>query len=165
MPHLDLSQIFSRAQLVGYLAFVLGVTAFLQRKDRRLKAFLVGECAAYVVHFVLLQNFSAASSAGVSATRTLLSLRYQSKRLAVAVIVVCVALGAVLVRSPAGWLPVVGSCFATWGILTSLKFGIEPSRICLSLWVNRIEGGVVLLSTRQSAAGGPWPVAVSGSAW
>jgi hypothetical protein len=118
MHQLALSQFISPAQLAGYAAFVLGVTAFLQRDDRRLKLFLVSECAAYVVHFALLGNLPAASSAGVSVARNLLSLRSRSKRLAVIFIGISLALGVALTKSPTGWLPVVGSCLGTWALFT-----------------------------------------------
>ncbi len=118
MHLLDPSWLLAPAQLPGYLAFVLGVTAFLQRDDRRLKLYLVAEAAAYVVHFALLGNPTAASSASVSGVRTLLSVRFRSRRLAVAVMAAYLMLGAALSRTAAGWLPVVGSCLATWGMFT-----------------------------------------------
>lgn len=117
MPAFELTQLFSSAQLAGYAAFILGITAFLQRDDRRLKRFLVAECAAYVVHFLLLGNPPAAGSAGVSGIRTWLSLRFRSKRLALFFTAVYLSLGATLVVSMTGWLPIVGACCATWGLL------------------------------------------------
>ncbi len=80
------------AQLLGYLALVLGVSAFLQRDDRRLRLLLVAECVAYLFHFALLGNPPAAASVGVSATRNLLSLRWRARGLAVAAVVANVAL-------------------------------------------------------------------------
>lgn len=117
MPTLEPSQLLTPAQISGYAAFVLGVTAFLQREDRRLKLFLIGECAAYVVHFVLLGNPPAAASAGVSGTRTALSLRFRSKWLALVFIAIYLVLGTILIESARGWLPVIGACCATWGLL------------------------------------------------
>jgi hypothetical protein len=140
-----LSQVFSPAQILGYVAFVLGVTAFLQRDDRRLKVLLSSECAVYVVHFVLLHNLPAAASAGLSGARTLLSLRYRSRGLALAIIAAYAAIGAALARSPAGWLPVVGSSFATWGVLT--QHGIRMRLLLLvstSLWIaNNVLSGSI----------------------
>lgn len=112
-----MSQVLSPAQVAGYAACIVGVTAFLQSNDRRLKLFLVAECAAYVVHFVLLGNPPAAGSAGISGIRTALSLRFRSKGLAVFFMAVYLAVGTALVRSPTGWFPVLGACCATWGLL------------------------------------------------
>jgi hypothetical protein len=140
-----LADFLSPTQLAGYAAFVLGVTAFMQRDDRRLKVFLIAECAAYVVHFVLLGNLPAASSAGVSVVRNLLSLRYRSWRLAVLAMLASVALGFVFVRSPVGWLPVVGSCLGTWGLF--MMKGIRMRLLVLVstlLWlVNNIVSGSI----------------------
>lgn len=141
----DLAQLLSPAQVAGYLAFVLGVTAFLQRNDRRLKLFLVSECVVYLAHFTLLGNPTAAAASGLSAVRTTASLRYRSRRLAVAVMITYLALGALLSRSAVGWLPVVGSCLGTWGLFT--QHGIRMRLLVLAstfLWLanNVISGSV-----------------------
>lgn len=145
MPAVELSQLLSPAQLSGYAAFILGVTAFLQRDDRRLKLFVFSENVAYAVHFFLLGNPPAATSAGVSGARTLLSLRYRSKRLALIIMTICVALGAGFAKTPSGWLPVVGSCCATWGMFT--MHGIRMRLMVLGstfLWlVNNILSGSI----------------------
>lgn len=141
----DASQLLSPAQLLGYLAFVLGVTAFLQRDDRRLKLFLAAECLAYVVHFSLLGNPTAAASSGLSAVRTTASLRYRSRPLALAVMATYLTLGACLARSPAGWLPVLGSCLGTWGLF--MMHGIRMRLLVLTstlFWLtNNILSGSV----------------------
>ena len=108
----------SPAQLVGYLALVLGVSAFLQRQDRRLKVLLVGECLAYVAHFALLGASSAASSALVSAVRMGLSIRFRSAWLAAATIAVNVALALALSTHGVGWVPVVGSSLGSVAVFT-----------------------------------------------
>jgi hypothetical protein len=108
----------SPAQLVGFVALVLGVAAFLQRDDRRLKLLLVGECLAYVLHFALLGVPSAASSAGVNAVRTLLSIRFRSPWLAAAAIAVNLAAGAAVGAHGTGWIPVVGSSLGAVAVFT-----------------------------------------------
>ncbi len=155
--HLDPSQLLSPAQLLGYVALVLGVSAFLQRSDRRLKLLLAAECVAYVVHFALLGNPTAASSSGVSLTRVLLSLRFRSRRLALIVMATYLALGAFLARTPAGWLPVLGSCISTWGLFTA--HGIRMRLLMLVstlLWLanNVVSGSVggTLLETFVATA-------------
>ncbi len=139
------SRLFSPAQVLGFVAFALGLTAFLQRDDRRLKLLLVAECAAYVAHFALLGNPTAAASSGVSAVRTLLSLRYRSRRLAVVVMATYLVLGCVLARSPAGWLPVIGSCLATWGLFTMRGIRMRiPVLASTFLWLaNNIVSGSI----------------------
>lgn len=144
---------FSPAQCVGYIAFILGVTAFLQKNDRRLKGFNAIQGIAYAVHFLLLGSFPASASSLISAVRSFLALRTRSLWVAALVIGVNVAAGAVLVRSAAGWLTVIASCLATLAVF--LLQGI-PMRLvllaCTFLWlINNILcgsiGGTMLEST------------------
>ena len=84
--------LLSPAQVIGYVALVLGVTGFLQRDDRRLKLLVAGECFVYVAHFALLGNPPAASSALVSGVRMTLSVWFRSAWLAAASVAVNVGL-------------------------------------------------------------------------
>jgi hypothetical protein len=145
MHPLDLSRILSPAQLAGYLAFVLGVSAFLQRDDRRLKLLLSAECLVYVVHFGLLGNTSASVSAGVNCGRVLLSLRYRSRRLAMAFVALSLALGAAVVRAPTGWIPVAASCVGAWGLLTAQGIRMRLfALVSTFLWiVNNVLSGSI----------------------
>jgi hypothetical protein len=119
---------FSPAQCVGYLAFILGVSAFAQKNDRRLKVLNALECLVYAVHFTLLGNLPASASAMVSSIRSFLALKTRSGWLAALIIAVNVGLGFVFAKSAAGWLPILGSCLATVAVL--LMRGI-PMRLLL----------------------------------
>ena len=110
--------LFSPAQVVGYLALALGITAFLQKSDQRLKFFNASQGLVYALHFVLLGNLPACASSLLSSVRSFLALRYRSWWLGAAVIAANVALGAVVSKSAAGWLPVIASCIATIAIFT-----------------------------------------------
>ena len=135
----------SPAQCVGYVAFVLGVWAFSQKDDRRLKFLNASECLAYSVHFALLGNPSASASSLVSAIRSFLALKIRSPFLAALIIAVNVALGFKFATGVAGWLPVVASCSATVAVF--LLRGI-PMRMLLlmstMLWLaNNILSGSI----------------------
>jgi hypothetical protein len=110
--------LFSPAQVVGYIALALGITAFLQKSDDRLKLFNATQGLVYALHFVLLGNLPASTSALLSSLRSFLALRYRSWLLGAAIIGVNVGLGAAFARNTAGWLPVVGSSIATIAIFT-----------------------------------------------
>lgn len=138
------------AQLAGYLALVLGVAAFLQRDDRRLKLLIAAECVAYVLHFWLLHRPPAAASAAVSFLRNLASAWFRSAWLAAAAVAANVALAWALSTHGTGWIPVVGSCLGAIAVFT-LR-GV-PMRLLLltstSLWLlnnvlARSVGGTVL---------------------
>jgi len=110
--------IFSPAQLAGYLALALGVTAFLQKSDQRLKLFNATQGLVYALHFFLLGNPPAGASALLSSCRSFLALRYRSLVLGAVFIAANLALGAALTHSRAGWLPITASCIATAAIFT-----------------------------------------------
>lgn len=138
-------QIFSAAQCVGYAAFVLGVSAFLQKSDRRLKTLNASESLAYAVHFTLLGNPSAAACSLLSSARSFLSLKTKSPLLAAAIVVLNVILGLVFAKSGAGWLPVIGACFATVAIF--LMHGVRMRMMLLVstlMWLaNNILSGSI----------------------
>jgi hypothetical protein len=110
--------LLSPAQLLGYVALVLGVSGFLQRDDRRLKLLVSAECIAYVAHFALLGRPSASSSALVSAVRTGLSAWFRSAWLAAASVAANVGLALWLGTHGTGWIPVFGSSLGAIAVFT-----------------------------------------------
>jgi hypothetical protein len=110
--------IFSPAQIAGYFALVLGITAFLQKSDQRLKFFNATQSLVYALHFLLLHNLPASASGLLSSVRSFLALRYRSWVLGAVMIAANIALGAAFAKGAAGWLPVIGSCIATFAIFT-----------------------------------------------
>lgn len=125
--------IFSPAQLVGYVAFALGVSCFLQKDDRRFKLFMTGECVAYVIHFWLLGNPTAVASSLVSTTRSVLALYTRSVWVAVAVVAINLALGAALVEHAWNWLPLLASCIGTLAL-----FLLDGVRMRLAMLVGTL---------------------------
>lgn len=129
-------QFFSPAQCVGYLAFVLGVAAFLQKSDRRLKMLNSIQGLAYAAHFLLLGNIPASSSSLISGVRSFLAVKYRSPWLAGLIVAVNLAVGVAVVRNGVGWIPVIASCAATLAVFTMQ--GI-PMRLillaCTFMWL------------------------------
>jgi hypothetical protein len=111
-------QFFSLAQCVGYVAFVLGTFAFLQKNDRHLKILNGAQSLVYAVHFMLLGNLAASVSSMTSGARNFIALKTRSPYVAALIIAVNVALGCIFVKSGWGWLPVIGSCAGTIAIVT-----------------------------------------------
>jgi len=136
---------FSPAQLLGYVALVLGVAAFSQKSDIRLKVLMSFEGFVYVAHFILLGNYPASCSAGVSSVRMLVSLKSRSPWWIGVFIALNVALGAVFAKSAAGWLPVAASCLATVGVFVMRGLSLRlVLLVCTLLWlVNNILSGSV----------------------
>ena len=137
--------LFAPAQLVGYIALALGITAFLQKSDRRWKAFNATQGVVYTLHFLLLGNLPASASSLIAALRSFLALRYRSLWLAAAIMAVNVGMGAVFARNAAGWLPVTGSCIATVAIFTMRGVGFRCVLLVSTLlWLanNIITGSI-----------------------
>lgn len=146
-------QFFSLTQCVGYIAFVTGVAAFLQKDDRRLKLLIAVECVAYTVHFGMLGNVTASLSAFVTCSRSLLSLKTRSRWVAALIIGINITLGVACANSVAAWFPVISSCLGTLAFF--MLEGI-PMRlvllVCTLLWLaNNILcgsiGGTLLETT------------------
>jgi hypothetical protein len=137
--------ILSPAQLVGYLAFFLGVIAFLQKADRRLKQFSASQSLIYSVHFLMLGNLPACAASFLSSTRSALALRYRSLMLGAVMVALNLAAGAVFVRTPAGWFPVIGSCIAAAAMFTVSGVPLRCALFCSTLlWLtnNIISGSI-----------------------
>ncbi len=136
---------FSPAQLLGYVALVLGVSAFLQKSDTRLKVLIAAESVAYVVHFVLLGNYTASGSAGVSCVRNLVSIRTRAPFWIAVFLVLNVAIGLIYAKGLAGWLPITASCLATVAIfrLEGIVMRIVLL-VCTLLWLvnNGLSGSI-----------------------
>ncbi len=133
------------AQLFGYVAFVLGVTSFLQKNDIRFKSYLAAEFVAYIVHFTLLGNPTAAASSLVAVTRSVASIYSKSAWLACAFVAVNLAFGFSLAKVWWDWLPLIATSIGTLAVF--LLNGI-PMRLGMlagtSLWIaNNILSGSI----------------------
>ena len=135
----------SPAQLVGYVALVLGVSAFLQRNDTRLKVLIAAESIAYVVHFILLGNYPASGSALVSCVRILTSIKSRAPVWIAIFIGINVAIGVTFAKGFAGWLPISASCLATVAMFRMRGVAMRiVLLVCTLLWlVNNILSGSV----------------------
>src|ERR1043165_9856782 len=111
-------QWFSVAQIVGYVSFLLCAVAFLQRSDRRMKLWLVGQSATYAIHFLLLGNPAAAAISVVSGTRPYAATRSKPLLVAAAFIVLSFGVGFAFAGRGPGWLPVAASSAATVAMFT-----------------------------------------------
>jgi len=136
---------FSPAQCVGYVAFVLGVSSFLQKDDRRFKIFMAAECFAYIVHFALLGRPSAVASSTMSLLRSVLALYTRSRWVAAAVVAANVALGLALAHRPSDWLPLAASCVGTLALFLMQGIPMRLAMLCgTGLWIaNNIVAGSI----------------------
>ena len=136
---------FSLAQTIGYLAFALGVTAFLQKNDRRLKQYNALQSIAYALHFFLLNNAPASACSVLGAFRSMLALKSSSPWLAALMVGLNLAFGFYLVHTPLGWLPVFASCLGAvaFFVLTGITMRVTLFVCTLGWLTNNILSGSI----------------------
>jgi hypothetical protein len=145
--------LFSPAQLVGYIALILGVTAFRQKTDRRLKLFSATQCVFYAVHFLLLRNLPASASSSISGVRSFLALKTRSRLLAAVFIIINLGAGFIFAKNGAGWLTIIASCAGTYAMFAMKGVPMRAVLLaCTLLWLtnnilSRSIGGTLLEST------------------
>jgi len=105
--------LLSPAQILGYLAFVLGVLSFLQKDDRRLKGAVAFQALTYALHFALLGSVTAAASSLVTLCRAVLALYTRARWVVALLLGATLALGLAFAHHPAAWLPIVASSIGT----------------------------------------------------
>jgi hypothetical protein len=141
---------FSAAQIVGYFAFALGLTSIAQKSDGRLKAFNAMQSCCYAIHFVMLGNLPAGTTAGISTIRSLLAMRTRSPLVAGVIVAANLAAGFAVGATGLGWLPVAAGCAATITLFLLRGITMRLALLCCTLawlvnnWLSGSIGGVAL---------------------
>lgn len=115
-PLLTLVQTQPLAQGVGFLALLIGSSAFTQRNDERLRRRLTLFQVAMSLHFCLMGANAAAFSAGLSCGRTVISGHTRHRGIMAVFLLLVWGLGVPNVHSAVQWLPLVGTTLGTWGL-------------------------------------------------
>jgi hypothetical protein len=138
-------QATSPAQLVGYLAFVLGIVTFAQKDDKRLKLLLVVQSLTYVVHFWLLGEQAASAAAFVTALRTLSAVKTRSGWVCAFFLLFGVGLGGRFVTTWFSVLPVIASSIGTIALfnLSGLRMRLALFAATLLWLVNNLFSGSI----------------------
>lgn len=135
----------SPAQLLGYLAFVIGIVAFAQRIDRRLKFLVASECVVYTAHFFLLGNNAAAVSAALAAIRTFASLKTHSPWVAGFFLLLNLSLGAAVAGSWTAAFPIAAGLSGTVAVFFLRGISLRLLLFCATLcWLaNNVLSGSI----------------------
>ncbi|MFU2209208.1 YgjV family protein [Solidesulfovibrio sp. C21] len=133
------------SQIVGYVAFALGIFAFAQRIDWRLKFLVASECVAYTLHFYLLGNNAAAVSAALSAMRTFTSLKTRSPWVAGFFLALNLVLGVAVATSWTAVFPIMAGLSGTVAVFLLRGIGMRLGLMCATLcWLtNNILSGSI----------------------
>ncbi|MGF1735670.1 YgjV family protein [Photobacterium satsumensis] len=123
----------SLAQALGFVSFVLGIAAFYQKDDKKLKVVMVIFNINHMMHFFLLGAVTAGFSALLSAFRTALSVKFQSKYLAYFFIACNLIVGFYLADRWLDLLPIAGACIGTYAL-----FCLEGIKLRLAFFVGAL---------------------------
>lgn len=104
------------AQGVGVIAFLIGITTFFNRDERRFKLQLALYSAVIGGHFFLMGATPAGMSAELNALRTVISLRTRSLWVMTLFIVLTLTLGLVKLHHAIELLPIIGTVASTWAL-------------------------------------------------
>ncbi|CAH0528776.1 YgjV family protein [Vibrio hippocampi] len=138
------------AQIIGGVAFVCGVIAFLQKQDLRFRIGMVIFCFIMATHFTMMGATVAAIGSLLNGTRALVSIKTQSKW--VMTFFILMLLGCTLgrVQHPIELLTIIGSVAATWSMFNlqgiKMRGVIMLNSFCWlthNLWLGSIGGSLV----------------------
>ncbi|WP_237657931.1 YgjV family protein [Tolumonas lignilytica] len=104
------------AQSVGLFAFVIGISAFIQRSDQRLRTFLTLYCIVIGCHFFLLGSPAAAYAAWLSGLRSFISTRTRHVAVMCFFLLIVWVLGVPHITQPIQWLTIIGTTVGTWAL-------------------------------------------------
>jgi hypothetical protein len=127
------SDYFSLPQVLGYITFLLSITAFFQMRDRRLKVWLTGQNLLYASHFFLMDNPAAMFSALLSATRNALSIYTRALWVALLLLFVNVLLGFAVINTIWNLLPLLGTAAATLSMFLLQGIRLRLGLFCSTL--------------------------------
>lgn len=142
---MSFDNIFSLAQITGYAAFFIGLCAYSQKRDIRLKLLSVLENAVGIIHYFLMENPASAAIAFVSTLRSLTAMRCGNAYIAVFFVLCSILTGSYYATSWLAILPIAGASVMTLAIFL-LKGEVMRYAIILGslLWLanNIIIGSI-----------------------
>ncbi|OBT13995.1 permease [Vibrio sp. UCD-FRSSP16_10] len=103
-------------QIVGFISFAIGIAAFYQKDDKKLKIIMVIFNINHLFHYLLIGSVMSAVSTLLSALRTTTAIFSSSKWIAYIFILISVVIGCTMIESWHDVLPIMGSAIGTYCI-------------------------------------------------
>ncbi|RJX71008.1 YgjV family protein [Vibrio sinensis] len=138
------------AQVIGGIAFIFGILAFLQKEDIRFRYCMVVFCFTMAFHFIMMGAVVGAIGVTINGFRAFASIKTQSKKAMWFFIFLLAVSTLPYVVSPIEVLPIIGSAIGTWALFSAS--GIKMRSLILfnsccwfthNLWVGSIGGTLV----------------------
>ncbi|TQI82370.1 inner membrane protein [Serratia fonticola] len=138
------------AQAVGVLAFLVGITSFFNRDDRRFKLQLSGYSLIIGIHFLMMGATAAGSSALLSACRNLISMRTRSLWVMCIFITLTLIIGLSHFNYWIELLPIFGTSISTWALFRTRGLTTRCVMWCSTacwvthnIWLGSIGGALI----------------------
>lgn len=138
------------AQAVGGLAFLVGITMFFNRNDKRFKLQLALYSAVIGCHFFLMGAGAAGTSAELNALRTLIATRTRNIAVMFVFIFLTLALGLSQVKHLVELLPIAGTVISTWALFRTRGLTTRCVMWCSTagwvthnIWLGSIGGSLI----------------------
>jgi hypothetical protein len=124
------------AQIIGFIAFALGITAFLQKDDKKLRMIMTAQGLTLSLHFFLLGAHTGAALACISGIRNLMSVFSWGKKLAPFFYALILFMGWYTYESPVNLLPVFAGLIAVAAFFFLSGIRLRLALVCgSSLWL------------------------------
>ena len=111
-----MAEYLSLAQVLGYISFILGVSTFYQKDDKKLKIAMLIFNLNHVLHFLLLGSIVSVLSALLSALRTATAIYVSSKTVTVGFIFISLVSGVWLSNSIWELWPILATIIGTYSV-------------------------------------------------
>ena len=138
------------AQGVGVIAFLIGITTFFNRDERRFKLQLAVYSATIGVHFFLMGAWPAGMSAELNTVRTLISMRTRRLWVMALFIVLTLVLGLAKLQHAMELLPIIGTLASTWALFRCSGLTVRCVMWCSTacwvihnFWLGSIGGTLI----------------------
>ncbi|XRF81685.1 YgjV family protein [Vibrio mytili] len=141
------------AQVIGGIAFVCGVFAFLQKDDLKFRYGMVTFCFIMALHFFMMDAMVAAIGVTINGIRAFVSIKTQSRWVMWVFISLLIGMTVPQLNTPIEALTIIGSAAGTWALF-SLS-GIKVRSVILfnsccwfthNLWLGSV-GGILVEGT------------------
>ncbi|BEH73752.1 YgjV family protein [Edwardsiella tarda] len=138
------------AQGVGVVAFLVGITTFFNRDERRFRLQLALYSSIIGVHFFLMGASTAGMSAELNAIRSVIATRTRNLWVMVLFIVLTLVLGVGELQHPLEVLPIVGTIASTWALFRCRGLTTRCVMWCSTacwvihnLWLGSLGGSLI----------------------
>ncbi|TKI06946.1 YgjV family protein [Martelella alba] len=138
------------AQAVGGVAFLVGITMFFNRNDKRFKLQLALYSAVIGCHFFLMGAAAAGMAAELNALRTLIATRTRSMAVMFIFIFLTLVLGLSQVHHLVELLPIAGTVISTWALFRTRGLTTRCVMWCSTagwvthnIWLGSIGGSLI----------------------